>query len=121
MKKLLFISTFAIMFTTMMAQSNTSAATVAVTLEVNIVNNSGQIKPRPHAPIILPTMWMSGHSITLSSHVDFEIEITQNGTVVYTDYLPNEVNTLILPEDLSGEYEIRLITDNYVLSGYISL
>lgn len=57
-----------------------------------------------------------------ATSVDYTLELRdENGTLVYSSYVPAGTTQIILPTTLSGDFEIRLVADTYYYIGYISL
>lgn len=45
----------------------------------------------------------------------------EDGTLVYTAFVPQGTTQVVLPSTLSGLYEIRLVADTYYYIGYLNL
>lgn len=53
---------------------------------------------------------------------DFTLELRdENDAVVYTAYVPACSTVIVLPSTLSGDFELRLVSDTYYYRGYIML
>lgn len=65
--------------------------------------------------------WISGNMITLSDHNDLYIEVIQDDVIVFTDFVPYGANTILLPNDLSGEFTISIQLNNRTYIGIIYL
>lgn len=54
--------------------------------------------------------------------VDYTLQLRdENGTVIYSAYIPAGTTQIILPTTLSGTFEIRLVASTYYYVGYITL
>lgn len=47
--------------------------------------------------------------------------VDSNNVVVYTTVIPTGTTSLVLPQTLSGEYELQIICGNYLFYGKIDL
>lgn len=79
----------------------------------------GGIKTPP-VPLVIS---QDGNILTLPvTTVNYTLELRdENGTIVYTAYLPIGTTQIVLPISLSGDFEIRLVADTYYYIGYINL
>ena len=120
----LLVSILLMLFTTQstVAQSVDNQETAAITLTYGILDPCNIPKSYPRMPASHVVIYCKGHVLLFEdSFSGYSINIVDSGgEIVFQTYLMGE-NQIELPESLSGEYEIRLIADNYVLSGYISL
>ena len=76
------------------------------------------------APSILPSLWQEGHELTFqATHVDYAIDVVQNGIVVYSLDVDESTSSVMLPSWLSGDFEILLYPEDsdYYFYGVISL
>ena len=54
--------------------------------------------------------------------VDYELQlIDEMGNLIYSEFIPAGTTQIVVPSDLTGEFEIRLVSDTYYYKGYISL
>lgn len=75
-------------------------------------------KPRPKAPAKLPTPPEATLSENVLSFVDSHAEYTlyiidEEGEEVYEAFIPENTSTITLPLNLSGEYELQLVSGQY--------
>ena len=57
-----------------------------------------------------------------ATSMDYTLELRdENGTLVYSSYIPTGTTQIVLPTTLSGDFEISLVADTYYYIGYISL
>ena len=80
-----------------------------------------QVPPKaPPRPLVIS---QDNNILTLpATSVDYTLELRdENGTLVYSSYIPTGTTQIILPTTLSGNFEIRLVADTYYYIGYISL
>ena len=94
-----------------------------VNVSLSIIRTSdvsnGNIKSEP-LPLLIT---LEDYTITLpATDVDYTLELRdENGTLVYSSYIPTGTTQIVLPTTLSGNFEIRLVADTYYYIGYISL
>ena len=73
------------------------------------------------SPIRRPSLFIDNHTLSFSnSCVGFTLELVQDDVVVYT-YLINGTDDLVLPCELFGVYEIRLLGGSFTFVGEIEL
>lgn len=78
--------------------------------------------PVPKAPPRPIFISLEDNILTLpGSSVDYTLQLrNDDGQVVYTIFLPAGTTQVTLPSTLSGDFEIRLVTDTYYYLGYFS-
>lgn len=81
-----------------------------VEIIVGIDDHSGTSGGYPRTPINVPTVDLTGSTLTLpSGHADFALQLLdEDGEIVYSVNVPSATTTVNLPSWLSGEYELRL-------------
>lgn len=75
------------------------------------------------APIVIPTLYMEGYNILFQTPCDgctLQL-VSEDGEIEYSVVIPEGTETLTLPSDLSGEYELRIIRGQFCFWGYIEL
>ena len=90
-----------------------------ITFEFGIIEpTNGPIR---RSPAKLPKAYIDGRQLSFEGLFGCQLlEVLQDDEVVYSAYLPAGSSTVSLPESLSGEYEIRLLSDNsYYFFGFI--
>lgn len=81
---------------------------------------------RPKAPMRAPEVYIEDHTLTFSYNNGFTLELVDptmgdEGTVVYSTVIPEEITTWQLPATLSGDYILRLVYGNWAFVGEIEL
>lgn len=81
---------------------------------------------RPKAPMRAPEVYLDDHTLSFSYNNGYTLELidTTEGdedTIVYSDFIPEDVLTWQLPSYLAGNYTIRLIYGNWVFVGNVEL
>lgn len=82
--------------------------------------------PRGRAPIQLPSIYMNGRTIYLNGYAFDEIQLVmldENGedSIVFSSIICEGTETIEIPNDIIGEYEIRFCRDGYYFYGEIEL
>ncbi len=94
-------------------------------IECNINRNSTINASKPKAPAKAPTVYLRGHELLFESDMTgYGIELLSaedEETVIYEDIITSGSQTYALPENLSGEYIIRLTYGNLCFIGSIGL
>ncbi len=78
------------------------------------------------APIQRPSIYMDGHVIYINGYAFDEIQLVmpdENGddTIVFSSIICEGTETIELPNDIIGEYEIRFCRAGYYFYGEIEL
>lgn len=83
--------------------------------EISKGNTKNQIPPL--------VITQDGNVLTLpATDVDYTLELRdENGTLVYTAFIPQGSTQIVLPTTLSGEFEIRLVANTYYYIGVLEL
>ena len=104
-----------------------------VFLQVTFENHAGYDNPyedngihRPKVPMHAPEVYLEDHTLSFSYNNGYTLELIDTsmgdeGTVVYTAAIPEDVLTWQLPATLSGNYTLRLIYGNWAFVGEIEL
>ena len=98
-------------------------------IEWQVKNTNNPIKggaPVRKSPAKLPTppdATLSENILTfLDSHAEYTLYIIdEEGEEVYEAFIPENASTITLPLNLSGEYELQLVSGNYCFYTYIEL
>ena len=95
-------------------------------LEVGYDNPSPTHPQRPKAPMRAPEVYLDDHTLSFSYNNGYTLELidTTEGdedTIVYSDFIPEDVLTWQLPSYLAGNYTIRLIYGNWAFVGEVEL
>jgi len=117
MKKALLILSFMCLEATC---SNILAADIVPLQSQKIRPTDEHTKPS-RSPMRLPLIYIEDHILLFSdSFVGFEVTILQNGQVVYMDCVGAD-GTLMLPENMSGDYELQIIIGDYIVTGTFNM
>ena len=81
---------------------------------------------KPKAPMRAPEVYLDDHTLSFSYNNGYTLELIDpsmgdEGTVVYTAAIPEDVLTWQLPADLTGDYTLRLVYGNWAFVGEIEL
>ena len=122
MKKLCFVFALCLSVSKMFGQGPNGGNT-EIPLVVNWIDPSNTNTPIPKAPPRPLAITLNDNILTLPvTSVDYTLELRdENGTLVYSSYIPTGTTQIILPTTLSGNFEIRLVADTYYYIGYISM
>lgn len=105
----------------------TSMSTLATPIyfSVNIIDTHsiGHQHPRsPMRPPQAPEASLDSHTLSIGEHPDFLLQLLNcDETVVFETYLPSSVYEVQLPENITGDFELQLQTDNVTFIGEIEL
>ena len=81
--------------------------------------------PNPRSPIFIPTVSLDGYTLyIIGEHPDYVLrlaDVDDESIVVYQTIVPANVNSVVLPSYLSGDYQIQLLWDGWMLYGWITL
>ena len=94
-----------------------------VDLEATILDPTSQEGGFPKTPIVPPSVSLDDHTLYFDTPCDgctLNI-VDRNNVVVYTLVIPTGTTSLVLPATLSGEYELQIISGNYLFYGTIDL
>ena len=122
--KILFVALLLIMPFSFMAKSQSYPGhDQTVNLQISY---SDPTKPGPHnpkSPALTPTVYINENTVSFGSELEgFTLKILdEDGVVVYSTVIAAGVSQVVLPSTLSGEYEIRFVTDDYYYYGFITL
>ena len=81
---------------------------------------------KPKAPMRAPEVYLDDHTLSFSYNNGYTLELIDTtegneGTVVYSDFIPEDVLTWQLPSYLTGDYTIRLVYVNWAFVGEVEL
>lgn len=81
---------------------------------------------RPKAPMHAPEVYLEGHTLSFSYNNGYTLELIDTsmgdeGTIIYTAVIPEDVLTWQFPATLSGDYTLRLVYGNWAFVGEIEL
>ncbi len=92
-------------------------------LQVRKTDESETHKPVGRSPIAIPILYIDENRLLFDTSCDgctLQL-VNEDGDVVYSIVIPDGTETLTLPSDLSGEYELRIIRGQFCFWGYIDL
>ena len=71
----------------------------------------------------VPLVYIDDYTLTFEAyHPDYALVIMdEDGDVVYTTLVFSAQTDVILPSTLSGDYQVNLVIDNLVFTGWIAL
>ena len=94
-----------------------------IKLHVSDVPLKDILDPQPRTPEIIPTIYLNGNTLYFATPCDgYTLQIVDAAEkICYEMVIPMGTNELVLPNNLSGEYELRIINGNTCYYGTISL
>ena len=95
---------------------------VEIELSVHIINEGVIMGPSPKVPAWAPSISIEDHVLYFNSvHETYLLSIIDGSeTIVYQTLVADNVNTILLPTSLSGNYAIMLSTPYYYYAGIVS-
>lgn len=81
---------------------------------------------KPKVPMHTPEVYLEDHTLSFSYNNGYTLELVDptmgdEGTVVYSTVIPEEITTWQLPATLSGDYILRLVYGNWAFVGEIEM
>lgn len=96
-----------------------------IDFQVSIHNPTGvrnPVKRSPMRPLRPIEASLDGHTLSIGEHPDLLLRLLNSDeTVVFETYLPSSVYEVQLPENITGDFELQLQTDNVTFIGEIEL
>ena len=81
--------------------------------------------PPDRSPVYIPSVSIDDHALYISNgHPDYVLQLVDpedEDNVVYEVLIPANVNSVVLPSSLVGEYVIQLLWGEWRFWGYIEL
>lgn len=94
-------------------------------IKVSYDDSNSLHRDKPRSPMKIPKIQQNGNILLLPSNCTFYyleiIPCNDSENVVFSQFITPEANTITLPENLAGEYEIRLTRNDICFFGYINL
>ena len=119
-RKTLFLLTLIV---TLLSLTNVhvSAEPVLVNLEVGFIDPTNDQDEPQRNPIIVPSIEIEDNILTFITPCDYMALrlVNEENEVEYSTYILG--STLVLPSYLNGEYQLQIISGNYIFYGYITL
>lgn len=109
---------FSLMFIPVSAENPTD-----INLVVGYVDPDEGKDDYPRSPIQIPHVGIDDYTLTFYTPCDgctLRL-LDENDNVVYVTVVPVGATTLVLPSELSGSYQIQIVSGNICFWGYISL
>jgi hypothetical protein len=122
MKKLLLLALLTVLFAHVAnCQTPGTPRQIIFTLsEIDPI--TGSTAPTPKTPVVLPTVFICGHTLSFptacAENIPFVITNTL-GTIVCYSVLPTGTTSYLLPLTLSGTYTLYIYVDGCVFCGQI--
>ena len=92
-------------------------------LEVGYIKEMPIGTSMPRTPEIIPTIYFDGSILYFATPCDgCTLQIVDEAeNICYEVVIPMGTNELVLPNDLSGEYELRIINGNTCYYGVVTI
>ena len=92
-------------------------------LEVGYYDESQANHPKPRTPETIPTIYFDGTTLNFATPCDgYTLQIVDAAeNICYEVVIPMGTNEQLLPNNLSGEYELRIINGNTCYYGMITI
>ena len=92
-------------------------------LEVGYIKEMPIGTSMPRTPEIIPTIYFDGSILYFATPCDgYTLQIVDAAeNICYEVVIPMGTNELVLPNDLSGEYELRIINGNTCYYGVVTI
>lgn len=94
-----------------------------INLQVSIIDPTEDYEPYQKGPIEIPSVSLENYTLFFATPCDgFTLRLLdEESAVVYSIVIPIGTTSLVLPSYLFGDYEINLVTGNWLFSGWINL
>ncbi len=121
MRRIIFVLVLMVM--ALYSGAKTQIVNEEISLQVRFDDPTNGHEPFSKSPITVPTISLDDHTLYLDTPCDgCTLNIVDgSGVVVYTTVIPTGTTSLVLPATLSGEYELQIISGNYLFHGTIDL
>ena len=92
-----------------------------VSLSIKGIDDDEDVKDRPKSPVLIPSVYIDGHTLLLYRGCDgCTIELCdEDGQTVYSVYVEPGTESIWLPEELAGSFEIRIVRGSLTFVGEI--
>ena len=105
--------------------SQVNAAEIPVDLTTEVIKETHADGDGQRGPINPPLASIDGYTFYInSSHPDYVLQLVDANdgeTVLFETFVPESVNSVVLPSTFEGEYRIQLIWGYWCFWGYITL
>ena len=94
-----------------------------INLNVGYVDPQDTMDDGKRTLTLVPEVDLENHTLTFYTPCDGYVLrlVNENDNVVYSTVIPTGATSLVLPSNLSGEYEIQIVQGNTYFYGYIDL
>ena len=96
-----------------------------IDLTVSIIKTQKPGEQLPRNPVEIPSASIDGYTFYInSSHPDYVLQLVDANdveTVLFETFVPESVNSVVLPSTFEGEYRIQLIWGYWCFWGYVTL
>lgn len=117
MRKLFLLLTFVIAFSNTISADEKNPTPVII--RVLSTGNNNEHDEIPRSPLRVPYIYIEDRTLYFtSSCIGYTLQLLKDGNVIYSYLIPDDTY-LELPEDFSGEYEIRLVNGVLTFAGTI--
>lgn len=117
MKKILLLSLFALFMST------SAMAWDLIPLSVNYDDEQPGTNGQPKTPMLAPTVYIDDYTLLFEvDHPEYVLYIKdEDDNVVYSTVVNSTQTQVVLPSTLSGNYQIELVMDYWLFTGWINL
>ena len=108
---------------TVLSSSINAKSMGIVDMQISLIDPSLETRSHPKSPVEIPDVSIVDHTLYFDTPCDgctLNI-VDENNVVVYTLVIPTGTTSLVLLSTLSGEYELQIISGNYLFYGTINL
>lgn len=93
-------------------------------MHIGYTDSDVKNKPIGRTPVLIPPIYTDGHTIYLNGYAFDEVQIMAtdengDGYTIYSSVVPKGAETVEIPDDIAGEYEICLCRGGYYFYGEI--
>lgn len=121
-RTIIFLLAFCSMF---MSASSAFAQQTELNLTAERIKKESLGNNGPRGPIFIPVVSIDDHTLYLSDgHPDYVLQLVDpedEDIVIYQVLIPANVNCVVLPSSLVGEYVIQFLWTDWRFWGYIEL
>lgn len=76
----------------------------------------------PRGPVLFPEASIDNYTLYLCVGFDFTLQLVDSDdNVVYSTFVFANTPSVVLPSYIEGEFELRLVTNDYYYFGFINL
>lgn len=99
------------------------AEPIQVIIDGKIFNPGEQHGGMPRNPDLYPNVWQDNHVFTADSLCyGALLRLVQGDNIVYQTIVSGDDNgVVVIPDEISGTFELQVFIGNYVFFGYVTL